>query len=1302
MASGLTVESTGLCIVQAAPPATREAEPEYLPPAVRLIENRNPFRPEEKRLVELEPLEGETVGAIVARAGFKLEKYVVSVAGKRLTETEIAVCQVKVNDELVLFPRAAGGNWTGILGMVAGLVAAAALIFFTGGLMAPLLSTIGAQLAFFGGSAAIGAAMMSWALAPGQPKAPDFSTTYDPTGPKSLAQAGTPVPKAYGAMGWGGNCIASYVDYAGKDAYIRALYCFGFGVATSITDILINQKSISTYTNTSYYVRYGTNDQTPIDGFNKTVNGYPQEVELLVANGPVVVQGTGTDVEGLEITIKLPTGLYHISHDGNFVPLEVAYQVQVSPHNLNDWTDPLFPRNYGPITTTHEDGSVTWPLWVVLPTDRFKGSGICYAYDDGPHNPGDPWSQSNNVDVYDELGDESTVTQTFTGEWQPCDPSLGLQEVTGWWEGIRVLNGDQTTAYFDTVLIYGLTAGQWDVRVTKLGYQEPGEGFEAMDTTDAHYVSDIWLWNINEVTFSDLAYPNMILVGIEALATTQLSGASLQLMATITHDLGTDTALPAALSGFEHDNPALVAWDVLTNPLYGMGVAASLIDVPAFVAWAEFCDEPVPIQDGSTARRFIFAGVFDQSSDAWKTLNTIGNMSRAQVVPLGMQYTVVLDAPGDPVQLFTVGNMTKDSFQEMWIALDDRCTLIEATFADAARSYRTDLPVSVMTAADMNSGLAPKITRTNLIGCTSRDQAWAWAYYHLMSTKLTLRSINFKAPVEAVCSKIGSVIAVQCDVTQWAAGGRIQPGSTLSAVNVELSDLTFTSESVWTVSVQHPAVQRGTATVLSIAGNVVTMTAALPAGRILKAVGPDGTEYVVRGYGGSAITLANLQPQAATVPLAAGQAVQLWDVNIVEDFQVTAMTPTASGATLSIAPAEFSAAPSCDSGWAYGQTAGAQPAKLFRVLGMKQSGDFEFEIAAVEYNAELYTDVTPNYGEIVEAPSSNPTLSNLTLTEVYQNGTVTGSTSSSQVAVGWQPGGTCTGGIVSYSTDAGTTWKPLGVVQNSSGTTFVGAAGVTYLVKVIPIDGQGNQGTTPATASITVVAGTAAPGNVTGFQAVMNTTGNVLTWNAVTGAASYEIRYVPPGSVIDFVNAEVLWDGTGTTWTDTSAGLGIYYIVAVSSLATGSVQSITPAACVVQNPYNLASLQALLETATVGFSGTELALMLPAGTVLEPNGTPAAVSAQTLTWTGTPAASTTYYVYAWLDVSLTLHAAPAPASNPLPDTAPSNTDLATSQAGGLASFLFTFTTNSTGTGGAGSGVANGGGAGGDRGGLYSS
>ncbi len=201
-----------------------------------------------------------------------------------------------------------------------------------------------------------------------------------------------------------------------------------------------------------------------------------------------------------------------------------------------------------------------------------------------------------------------------------------------------------------------------------------------------------------------------------------------------------------------------------------------------------------------------------------------------------------------------------------------------------------------------------------------------------MSTKLTLRTIQFSAPVEAVCCSLGSVIAMQSDVVQWAVGGRVQAGSTLNTLSVDRTDLTFATAAGWTVSVQHPVVQRGTAQVQSVSGLNVTMTAALPTGRIVKAVDGPGNEYIVTGYSGSTITLAG-----STGSLAAGNVLTLYDANVIDNMSVVSVAITPGlGAVVSIS-GQFSAVPSKDSAWAYGQSAGAQPAKLFRVVSIKKS-----------------------------------------------------------------------------------------------------------------------------------------------------------------------------------------------------------------------------------------------------------------------------------------------------------------------------------------------------------------------------
>jgi len=1120
--------------------------------SVRIIEILNPFRPGECETREVTALDNESLGAVVARVDRNIERFDASINGERIATNDVWHTVVHPGDEVVLFPSAGHGGLKSIGMMMMAL--AVGLVSWGIGLYVGItyLGMSYAASSILG--AAIGMAgnmLISWALSPGQPSAPAWSLTYDPTGPKGLAQPGTPVPKGAGTMGWCGNIISSFPSFDGSKAYIYALACYGFGVATNIANIKLNGKPISDYQNVTYQVRYGTNDQTPIDGFNRTVNGYPQEIELKVSNGPVTAVGAGTAIQGLQVTVKFPNGLYRITDSGNYVPLKCIYTIQIAKHGSNTWTEPLFPYETKSISTTHTDGHQTWPTWVVVPTDRFAGSGLVYAYDNGGHTAGDRWESTMSVKTVAIDGSTSTASATFQGCWQLCDSALEQVEVMSWQQGYRVINSFSLSAFFDTVTIYGLDKAQWDVKVTKIGYawDKGGVGDTVYaDPTDAKHVCDVWLWNINEVEFSDLAYPNMILIAVQALSTSQMSGSNLQIMADITHALGEDSMLPTQLAGYSTDNPAIVAYDVLTNTLYGMGVSASNVDIPAFKAWADFCDETVTNQDGSTARRFIFNGVFDQSSDAWKTLQTIGRMSRAAVVPIGTRYTVVIDGPTDPVQLFTVGNTKRDSFRESWLSLDDRATLIECEFSDAARNYRMDLPVSVMTSEDLNSGISPKPTRTKLIGCTSRDQAWRWVYYQLLSTKLCLRTIQFEAAVESCCCRPGSVIAVQNDTTAWASGGRIQSGSTLTSLKIDRNDLNFVASEGYTVSVQHPLVLRGSATVQTIASSVktISMTTTLPSGRIMKAVSTNGTEYVVESYGGNTLVL-------STAPVfMAGEVLTLYDVNVIESRSVVSYTPSETGSVLDVA-GDFAAVPTEDCAWAYGQSAGAQPAKLFRLTNMKRSGDFNYTLSGIEYSSIAYEDVTPNYGEVVGVPDSSPYITELTLSEQYGNSTATGSTTTSVVAVGWKNGNTAVGALIEVQASGGS-WTTIGKITGQS-CTFTGTVGIAYAVRATGFDWAGNVLGTPITSTITVTASTNAPDDVTGFAGTQSTSGTMLTWNAVSGADHYELRYSELTTLAWDTATVISSTLTGTTFTESSIRTGTYMIVAIGPTSKGSLQS---------------------------------------------------------------------------------------------------------------------------------------------------
>jgi len=1145
---------------------------------IQIIEIVNPFRPDVRSgEVTLIPIPGEYLPDTMRRAGLNAADYAIRLNSEFIEAGEEGFHTVKPGDKITC-SRAAGGGAMRILSMVALLAVTTAVTGGFGDVVEAMawtalgVSTPAMAAAVAAGISIGGNMLISAFLGPNSGGGTNAaSLTYDPTGPKSLAQAGTPIPKGYGTMGWAGNIISSFVDQDGKDEYLNILVSFGFGTATGAATIQLNGKPIATYPDLSYQLRYGTNDQTPIPGFDTIRNVFPQEIDLLAANGSTVVTGTGNDTSGLQIAIKFPGGLMRTDNSGNPKEVTFAYKVEVSPSGQNQWTTPIFPKDTTDVWTTDGNGFRHYPAWVVMPTDRYAGSGLVYSTDtnEGAHYPGEPWNESLGVKVYNVDNTNTTYTQQFQGEWQPtADIQLDLQSVTDWWGGWRIVSNMTDQSFYDVVNVYGLAVGQWDCRITKWGAGPHNQPIPQGDAymTDPHYTADGWLWDVTEVQFTDLAYPNFCLLGIRALATSQLSGANVTVLATWTHDIGADTVLPAALAGFEHDNPAIVAYDILINPLYGMASSNPnvVIDLPAFVNWATFCDELVPTQAGGTQRRFVFAGVFDVGgSNAWQCLQQVAQMSRAQITQEGNTYSVWVDAPTDITQVFTEANIIRGSYTETFVSLDDRATEIDVTFADATRNWRTDLPVSVMTATTLNGGLQPKVTQVSQTpGCTNRDQAWQWAYFNLLSTETLMRTAKWECAIESVSCRRGSVVGVQ--QRQWSLGGRIQYGSTATSLVIDRTDLPTFTGSGWSIGVQHPVYTVGTATIQSVAsaGNntfLLTFTANLPAGRIIRIAGPGGIEAAVLGVSqvsganSNSLTMGNAQGN-----FVAGQVITLYDYDRLEVQAVSAI----SGLDITTAP--FSQVPTPDAPWFYAQSAGGQAYKTFRVTGIRQSGDFTMEISGLEYNSTIYTDVIPNYGEIVSFPTINAAVTNVTLVEKLQNTTNPAKApTQALVSVSWDNGPN-TQAVDIYGQVDGGAWNLLASKANKAGWNFTATTGDVWSLIVVGCDpfGAASSYNDAPSATITVQGTGAAPADVVGFTASGSPL--LLSWTAavnppasgVAATATYEIRFAPVGG---WETATQVATGiTGTSYTDTaSRGVGTYLIKALSASFVESINAAT-------------------------------------------------------------------------------------------------------------------------------------------------
>jgi hypothetical protein len=956
-------------IIQMPPAAIAEREPApgALAQVLHLVRIGNPLSPTVSRREESLPwVQFKTTKAYLEEAyplGFEL--MTVSLNGRVLTAVEMEHVLPRAGDYLVVSPSIEGGSVWRTLAEVGVMAAAIAATYFLGPAGYGLMSSTMASLV--GGAVAIGGNLLINTFMSLNPASRAQQPSWAFGGPHTLASPGVVIPKGYGTFRSGGNVIASFVDIEGSNQYINALVCYGFGPARSIFGLQINGKDIGTYQNVQYSIRYGANDQTAIPAFNRIINGYPQQVQVLNASGPVTVPGTGTQTQALQVDIQFPVGVYYVSGAGNNLPCKVVYKVEYAVSGSGVWAPVLQPRTTQNVVKYHGDGTVDWsltPKWVLLWNGAPAVSGIVLHGDNGPHTPGDQQTVTQTIVTYEADGSHTSASQNFTGEWQPIDVSLNQVEVTDWMNGWVQYVNDTTQAVYNRTSIYGLPPNKYDIRVTKYGSNNADNTVLEGDYDSPRRGQEVWIHSVNEITYQDLNYPNMILIGVRALATNQLSGSDINITALITYGLRTldNNLLPAALQAFEEDNPACVAADMMLDPLYGGGAYPGILPtnierfIDEWVAWAENNDTLAPDGNGNSIRICVFNGIFDNEDNLWNQVQAVGRMSRACVVPMGRDYGVFVNGVDSPVQLFSVGNIVQDSFEETWLALDDRANQIEVEFTDATRYYKTDNPMVYADPVDMAAGSIVKNVRVRGTGITSPAQAWIFGQFLGVCNKLLLRTGKFQCDVDAIACRPGNLVILQHDVPQWGWGGRTLPGSKAAKVNLDRSDLPWDGVTAYNVIALFPSIQRYTGTVTSVANDIDS--SGLTIGTLVGLSSFDNAHRVTRAIINGvdcAILSAQVSLVLVTLPPgftpAIGQAYKLYDTDVMETATVAGVAPGPNNTSIVTLGTPFTQDPEDFSTYFYGQP-GSQ--KIVRVTSIRKASEFKAAIEWIDYDPNCY------------------------------------------------------------------------------------------------------------------------------------------------------------------------------------------------------------------------------------------------------------------------------------------------------------------------------------------------------------
>lgn len=373
---------------------------------------------------------------------------------------------------------------------------------------------------------------------------------------------------------------------------------------------------------------------------------------------------------------------------------------------------------------------------------------------------------------------DAEIRKVGTQEWQslPLSNNKGLsshvkKEPKRWFfvdrENKKIADSNYTgyireatnSAFYRVFRFDNLDKAKYEVRMRCSG----------KDGTSLRHVNKVYWTQLTQIIYDDFVHPGKALIGIKALATSQLSGSDPDVSWIQERDkVWVFNPYTNRYEDKPADNPAWAAYDLLHicrkigSEYVVFGQPYGRIDYDAFNAWAEKC----------ALNKFTFNYIYDSATRLWDALKYPEAVGRGKVIPAGTRFTCVSDYQSSPVQLFTVANIKYGSFTEEFQGVDARANSIELSFINKDKDYERDvIPVYGDTYDESNSLTNP--AQIELMGCTSLEQAYRHGKHYLRCNKYEVRTVTFEAFTDAIACTVGDIILVQHDVPEWGEGGRV-------------------------------------------------------------------------------------------------------------------------------------------------------------------------------------------------------------------------------------------------------------------------------------------------------------------------------------------------------------------------------------------------------------------------------------------------------------------------------------------------------------------------------------------------
>jgi len=291
----------------------------------------------------------------------------------------------------------------------------------------------------------------------------------------------------------------------------------------------------------------------------------------------------------------------------------------------------------------------------------------------------------------------------------------------------------------------------------------------AKDGKSLRHVNKVYWVQLTQIIYDDFVHPGKALIGIKALATSQLSGTDPKV--TWIQERSEVYVFNPYINKYEAqpaDNPAWAAYDLIhiCHKIGGeyivFGQPHMRLDYNAFKAWADKCK----------TNGFTFNYIYDTAMRLWDALKYPEAVGRGKVIPVGTRFTCVSDYQSTPVQLFTVANIKHGSFTEEFQGVEARANSVEISFLNKDKDYERDvIPVYGDTYDESDTLTNP--AQVELMGCTSLEQAYKHGKHFLRCNKYEIRTVTIEAFTDAIACTVGDIILIQHDIPEWGEGGRV-------------------------------------------------------------------------------------------------------------------------------------------------------------------------------------------------------------------------------------------------------------------------------------------------------------------------------------------------------------------------------------------------------------------------------------------------------------------------------------------------------------------------------------------------